>query len=166
MIREIGSIQYDTSTYHDENTLLNFKAMNVTELNAGISHIEEIRASLTRFRESGKPVIAYADNFSQAGYYLATAADKIYINPGGMLPLTGLTINVLFLLIASITFSAALSIFFNDLKGNKSFLVGFKNRFISFIPLCLSIFSIRLSACTFLCSSSINHSLFIDLTSL
>lgn len=39
MIREIGSIQYDTSAYHDENTLLNFKAMNVTELNQLFTHL-------------------------------------------------------------------------------------------------------------------------------
>ncbi len=71
--------------------------MNLTNLNAGISHMEEIRASLTRFRESGKPVIAYADNYSQPAYYLATSADKIYMSPTGMSPLIGLSINSLFL---------------------------------------------------------------------
>ena len=70
--------------------------MNVTNLNAGISHIEEVRSALVRFRESGKPIIAYADNFSQPAYYLATAADKIYMNPGGMAPLTGLSMSSLF----------------------------------------------------------------------
>jgi protease-4 len=75
---------------------IKFIYMNVTDLNAGISHIEEIRAALVRFRESGKPVIAYADNYSQPAYYLATAADKIYMNPGGMAPLTGLSMSSLF----------------------------------------------------------------------
>lgn len=70
--------------------------MNVTDMKAGISHIEEIRSAITRFRESGKPVIAYADNFSQPAYYLATAADKIYLNPAGMAPLSGLSISSLF----------------------------------------------------------------------
>ncbi|PKP38350.1 MAG: signal peptide peptidase SppA [Bacteroidetes bacterium HGW-Bacteroidetes-14] len=75
---------------------IKFIYMNVTNLNAGISHIEEVRSALVRFRESGKPIIAYADNFSQPAYYLATAADKIYMNPGGMAPLTGLSMSSLF----------------------------------------------------------------------
>ncbi|PKP06529.1 MAG: signal peptide peptidase SppA [Bacteroidetes bacterium HGW-Bacteroidetes-5] len=76
---------------------IKFIYMNVTEISAGISHLEEIRGAITRFRESGKPVIAYADNFSQAAYYLSTAADKIYMSPTGMSPLTGLSISSLFL---------------------------------------------------------------------
>ncbi len=76
---------------------IKFIYMNVSDLNAGISHMEEIRAALSRFRASGKPIIAYADNFSQAAYYLSTAADKIYMNPSGMSPLTGLSISTLFM---------------------------------------------------------------------
>ncbi len=76
---------------------IKFIYMNVTNLNAGISHLEEIRSAISRFRESGKPVIAYADNYSQAAYYLSTAADKIYMNPSGMSPLTGLSISTLFM---------------------------------------------------------------------
>jgi protease-4 len=70
--------------------------LNLNELNAGISHIEEIRAALVRFRESGKPIIAYADNYSQAGYYLASASDKVYLNPAGTATLTGLSLSTLF----------------------------------------------------------------------
>lgn len=75
---------------------IKFIYMNVTNLNAGMSHVEEIRSALMRFRESGKPIIAYADNYSQPAYYLATTADKIYMNPGGMAPLTGLSMSSLF----------------------------------------------------------------------
>ena len=75
---------------------IKFIYMNLDKLNAGISHIEEIRAALTRFRESGKPIISYADNYSQAGYYLASVSDKIYLNPAGSATLTGLSINTLF----------------------------------------------------------------------
>jgi len=70
--------------------------MNLDKLNAGVTHIEEIRAALTRFRESGKPIISYADNYSQAAYYLATVSDKIYLNPAGSATLTGLSLNTLF----------------------------------------------------------------------
>ncbi len=79
-----------------EDPAIKFIYMNVTNLNAGISHIEEIRDALIRFRESGKAIIAYADNYSQTAYYLASAADKIYLNPGGMSSLTGLSINSIF----------------------------------------------------------------------
>ena len=45
---------------------------------SGISYMEELRGALDRFRASGKPVIAYGENFSFGGYYLASVADKIY----------------------------------------------------------------------------------------
>ncbi|MEN6619662.1 MAG: signal peptide peptidase SppA [Rikenellaceae bacterium] len=75
---------------------IKFIYMNLDKLQAGISHIEEIRAALVRFRESGKPIISYADNYSQAGYYLASVSDKIYLNPAGSATLTGLSINTIF----------------------------------------------------------------------
>ncbi len=73
-----------------------FIYMNLDKLDAGITHLEEIRASLKRFRESGKPIIAYADNYSQGGYYIASVADKVYLNPAGTSTLTGVTISTLF----------------------------------------------------------------------
>ena len=45
---------------------------------SGISYMEELRGALDRFRASDKPVIAYGENFSFGGYYLASVADKIY----------------------------------------------------------------------------------------
>ena len=56
----------------------------------GISTIVEIREAILKFRESGKFVIAYGDYYTQAGYYLATAADKIYLNPEGVIEFRGL----------------------------------------------------------------------------
>lgn len=41
---------------------------------------EEIGTALTAFRESGKPILAYADDYSQSRYYLATFADELYLN--------------------------------------------------------------------------------------
>ena len=63
-------------------------------LNAQMSHIEEIRNALLTFRQSGKPVISYADFYSQQAYYLATAADKIVLNPEGGITLQGFSVNV------------------------------------------------------------------------
>ncbi len=75
---------------------IKFIYMNLTNLNAGITHIEEIKTAIEQFRLSGKAVIAYADNYSQPAYYLATSADKIYLSPTGMLPLTGVSISSIF----------------------------------------------------------------------
>ena len=55
----------------------------------GISNVDAIRRELISFKESGKFIIAYADNFTQAGYYLASVADEVYLNPMGSLALTG-----------------------------------------------------------------------------
>jgi len=63
-------------------------------LNAQMSHIEEIRNALLAFRQSGKPVISYADFYSQQAYYLSTAADKIVLNPEGHITLQGFSVNV------------------------------------------------------------------------
>jgi len=51
---------------------------------------EEIRQALSDFKESGKPVIAYAGSYTQNAYYIASVADKVIINPQGMLNLKGL----------------------------------------------------------------------------
>jgi protease-4 len=57
----------------------------------------EIREALIRFRQSGKFVIAWADYMlTQEGYYLSTAADRIYLNPGAMMDFKGLSGEVMF----------------------------------------------------------------------
>lgn len=57
----------------------------------------EIRKALFKFRESGKFVIAYSDYIlPQEGYYLSTAADKIYLNPASSLDFKGLSGEVMF----------------------------------------------------------------------
>lgn len=62
----------------------------------GIASLQEIRDAILRFKESGKFVIAYGDFFTQGGYYLASAADKIYINPEGVIEFRGLRSEVMF----------------------------------------------------------------------
>src|SRR5690606_2765644 len=65
-------------------------------LRGGFSTIEEIRQSLIDFRESGKFVVAYNETMSEGAYYLATAADAIYLNPEGDVEFNGLAIEVTF----------------------------------------------------------------------
>ena len=57
---------------------------------AGITSVEAIRKALIDFKESGKFVIAYSGQYSQAAYYLCSTADKVILNPKGMLDLHGL----------------------------------------------------------------------------
>lgn len=70
--------------------------LNVNYPMTGFSTLEEIRESLLDFREEGKWVIAYADAMSEGAYYLASAADKIYLNPEGEVEFNGLAIEVTF----------------------------------------------------------------------
>jgi len=62
----------------------------------GIATLQEIRNAIQKFKESGKFVIAYGDFFTQAGYYLASAADKIFINPEGVIEFRGLHSEIMF----------------------------------------------------------------------
>lgn len=65
----------------------------------GLAHLEEFRRAISRFRESGKPVIAYTENPGNGSYYIASAADRIYMTSceGGMNTLTGLSSQLFFL---------------------------------------------------------------------
>jgi len=54
---------------------------------------QELRNALADFRKSGKWIIAYGDRYSQGAYYVCSVADKIYMNPKGMLDWHGLGTN-------------------------------------------------------------------------
>lgn len=59
-------------------------------LSASYATLQEIRGALEQFRKSGKWIIAYADSYSQGAYYVSSAANKVYINPQGMLEWHGI----------------------------------------------------------------------------
>ena len=59
-------------------------------LSAGSASLLEIRQALADFKQSGKFIVAYADNFSQGNYYVCSVADEVYMNPQGVLNLRGL----------------------------------------------------------------------------
>lgn len=50
----------------------------------------ELRDALQTFKESGKPIVAYATAYSQSGYYAASLADKVCLHPSGMLDFRGM----------------------------------------------------------------------------
>jgi protease IV len=68
----------------------------------GLARIQEVRDAIAGFRESGKLTIAWAESFGEfthgtMPYYLATAFDKIYLQPSGSVGLTGVQVEQLFL---------------------------------------------------------------------
>jgi protease-4 len=70
--------------------------LELSGLQTGIATIEEIRNALAEFRQSGKFVVAFSDLYTQGSYYLASVADKIYLNPGGSVNLIGLSAEIMF----------------------------------------------------------------------
>ena len=59
--------------------------------------IEEIRNALVKFRQTGKFVVAYGDNYSQADYYISSVADKVILNPRGMVDWHGMASQTIYL---------------------------------------------------------------------
>lgn len=63
---------------------------------AGTATIEELRNKLIEFKESGKFIISYATAYSQFGYYLASVADEVYVNPQGGMSWQGMCSQIMF----------------------------------------------------------------------
>ena len=65
----------------------------------GIAQLEEFRTALMNFRNSGKAIVSYIENPSNASYYLASVSDKIYMTSydGGMNMFSGLSSQMIFL---------------------------------------------------------------------
>jgi protease-4 len=95
--RPIGLAQLRQTIQHAKDDP-NIKGIyvNVTIPQAGYTVIEEIREALIDFRKGGKWVVVYSELMTEAAYYLASAADNIYLNPEGELEFNGLTANVAF----------------------------------------------------------------------
>jgi len=70
--------------------------MELSTINSGIATVEEIRNALIDFKKSGKPIISYSEVYTQKSYYLASVADKIYMNPQGAMELKGLGAEIMF----------------------------------------------------------------------
>lgn len=59
-------------------------------ISAYTAQLEELRDALEDFKKSGKWIVAYADTYDQGAYYVASVADKVWLNPKGMLDWHGL----------------------------------------------------------------------------
>ena len=70
--------------------------IEVSSPSAGMATMKEIRDAILEFKKSKKPVIAYSEIYTQGAYYLASAADKVYLNPQGSLEFKGLSTELTF----------------------------------------------------------------------
>ena len=64
--------------------------------NVSLSTLEELRAALVDFKQSGKFIVAYNEYYTQGSYYLATVADKIYLQPQGSFAWQGMNFTLSF----------------------------------------------------------------------
>lgn len=82
-----------------EDPAVKFIYMKPDNVSGGLSQIEELRTALKNFRNSGKAIVSYIESPSNAGYYLASVSDKIYMTEyeGGMSMLNGLSSRMVFL---------------------------------------------------------------------
>ena len=97
----------DSNTYGLDDILSSIKKAKENEdikgiylqansLGTSYASLQEIRNALLDFKESGKFVIAYADSYTQGLYYLSSAADKVLLNPKGMIVWRGIASTPLF----------------------------------------------------------------------
>ena len=70
--------------------------LEVSDPEAGFGTIEEVRQALLDFKTSGKFIYAYSEGYSQKAYYLASTANKLYLNPQGSLEIKGLSSQIMF----------------------------------------------------------------------
>lgn len=70
--------------------------LDLSSIPSGIASLEDIRSAMLDFKKSGKFIVAYSEYFSQKSYYLATVADKIYLNPQGGFDWHGLSSQIMF----------------------------------------------------------------------
>ena len=70
--------------------------MELSSIPTSTATLQELRDKLIEFKESGKFIVAYGESYSQSAYYMASVADKIWLNPEGMLDLHGMASQIMF----------------------------------------------------------------------
>ena len=70
--------------------------LELSSIPTSTATLQELRAKLAEFKESGKFIVCYGESYSQSAYYVASIADKIYLNPEGMIDLHGLASQITF----------------------------------------------------------------------
>ena len=95
--QSIGLLQLKKVLEHAKtDPLIRGIYLDVSMFQGGYSVAKEIRESIIDFRKSGKWVLAYSEMYSEASYYLASSADKVFLNPEGEIEFNGLVAEVSF----------------------------------------------------------------------
>lgn len=92
LLSALSAIRAAADDHRIEGIYINFGE----NTSVSLSSLEEIRAELVTFKESGKFIVAYNENYGQTGYYLSSVADKIYMNPEGDFAWRGLSLHTMF----------------------------------------------------------------------
>jgi len=93
LLKVLQSIEAAKGDARVKGIYLNFTGLGGITTGA----MEEVRAALIDFKQSGKFVVAYNETYSQGAYYLASVADKIYLHPEGGFSWVGLAQTGLFM---------------------------------------------------------------------
>lgn len=80
-----------------ENDLIKGIYLHTGALSCSAASLQAIHRTLADFKQSGKFLVAYADAYTQGGYYVASVADKVIVNPVGSLSWHGLASETMFL---------------------------------------------------------------------
>ncbi len=70
--------------------------LEADQVGSDYATLQEIRNALADFRKKGKWIIAYGDAYSQGDYYVASVANKVYVNPQGAIALHGFSAQPMF----------------------------------------------------------------------
>ena len=70
--------------------------LELSSIPTSMATLQEIRDKLIEFKESGKFIVTYGESYSQSAYYMASIADKIFLNPEGALDLHGMASQITF----------------------------------------------------------------------
>ncbi|MCF8309131.1 MAG: S49 family peptidase, partial [Bacteroidales bacterium] len=70
--------------------------LDLTNMQTGLASLQEIRNALKEFKESGKFVISYSENYTQKSYYLASVSDSVFLHPEGNFEFKGINAEIMF----------------------------------------------------------------------
>ena len=70
--------------------------LELSSIPTSTATLQELRSKLMEFKESGKFVVCYSEAYSQSAYYVASIADKIWLNPEGILDMHGMASQIMF----------------------------------------------------------------------
>ncbi len=71
--------------------------LDLSAMPGSFATLQEIRDALLDFKDSGKFIVAYSEGYTQRAYYLASTADRVYVNPEGTVDFRGLASQTMFL---------------------------------------------------------------------